>query len=360
MEQEIRKKIPITYLNIWDDYPAPLYNRPYYEACDLLMGISKQTVNINKLVLKGHEGNRIFKYIPHGKDPKVYFPLDDNDLEFVNFKKSILGDKEPKFILYFNSRNIRRKQIPDAMLAFRAFLDSIPENEAKDCYMILKTEKITDAGTDLPKVKEYLFDESYQDNIIFVDSKLSEQQLNWLYNLADVSILLTSNEGWGLANTESILAGTPIIANVTGGMQDQMRFIDNNGNWFEPDENIPSNHRGTFKKHGEWAFPVYPTSRSIQGSPPNPYIYDDRCKWEDAYERIKECYGLGREELKRRGKEGRKWATSDEAGFTSTHQAQRVMGALNELFSIWKPREKYEIVNANDYKGKFLNHKIIY
>ena len=43
MEQEIRKNIPIAYLNIWDDYPAPLYNRPYYEACDLLMGISKQT-----------------------------------------------------------------------------------------------------------------------------------------------------------------------------------------------------------------------------------------------------------------------------------------------------------------------------
>ena len=68
MEQEIRKKIPITYLNIWDDYPAPMYNKPYYEACDLLMGISKQTVNINKLVLRGHEGNRIFRYIPHGKD----------------------------------------------------------------------------------------------------------------------------------------------------------------------------------------------------------------------------------------------------------------------------------------------------
>ena len=53
-------------------------------------------------------------------------------------------------------------------------------------------------------------------------------------------------------------------------------------------------------------FQFYPTSRSIQGSPPTPYIYDDRCKWEDAYERIKECYELGREELKRRGKEGRK------------------------------------------------------
>ena len=44
MEQEIRKQIPITYLNIWDDYPAPMYNKPFYEACDLLMGISKQTV----------------------------------------------------------------------------------------------------------------------------------------------------------------------------------------------------------------------------------------------------------------------------------------------------------------------------
>ena len=52
MEQEIRKKFQLAYLNIWDDYPAPMYNKPYYEACDLLMGISKQTVNINKLVLK--------------------------------------------------------------------------------------------------------------------------------------------------------------------------------------------------------------------------------------------------------------------------------------------------------------------
>ncbi len=360
MEQEIRKKIPITYLNIWDDYPAPMYNRPYYEACDLLMGISKQTVNINKLVLKGHEGNRIFKYIPHGKDITHFFPLMDNDLDLINFKKSVFKNKDPEFVLYFNSRNIRRKQIPDAMMAFRAFLDSLPKEKAKDCYMVLKVERITNAGTDLPKVKEYLFDESYKDNVIFIDSKLTEQQLNWLYNIADVHILLSSNEGWGLANTESMLAGTPIIANVTGGMQDQMRFIDEKGKWFTPSADVPSNHRGTYKEHGEWAFPVYPTSRSIQGSPPTPYIYDDRCTWEDAFERIKECYSLGRKELKRRGLKGREWALSDEAGFTSTHQAKRVINALDELFDVWEPREKYEVINANNYKGKFLNHKIIY
>jgi hypothetical protein len=51
MEREIRKSIPICYLNIWDDVPAPMWNRPFYKSCDLLMGISKQTVNINKIVL---------------------------------------------------------------------------------------------------------------------------------------------------------------------------------------------------------------------------------------------------------------------------------------------------------------------
>ena len=66
MEAEIRKDIPIAYLNIWDDYPAPMYNKPFYEACDLLMGISKQTVNINKIVLQDVDKPRIFKYVPHG------------------------------------------------------------------------------------------------------------------------------------------------------------------------------------------------------------------------------------------------------------------------------------------------------
>ena len=30
MEREIRTKIPIFYLNIWDEYPSPLYNKFYY------------------------------------------------------------------------------------------------------------------------------------------------------------------------------------------------------------------------------------------------------------------------------------------------------------------------------------------
>jgi hypothetical protein len=139
-----------------------------------------------------------------------------------------------------------------------------------------------------------------------------------------------------------------------------MRFVDENGKWFTPSADVPSNHRGTYKEHGEWAFPVYPSSRSVQGSPPTPYIFDDRCKWEDITERLKEVYSLSPEERDRLGAKGREWAISDEAGFTSTHQANRVIEAFDELFKVWEPREKYQIINATEYKGKFLNHKIIY
>ena len=66
IENEIRKEIPIVYLNIWDDYPAPMYNKEFYESCDALFGISKQTVNINRIVLGNKANDRILKYVPHG------------------------------------------------------------------------------------------------------------------------------------------------------------------------------------------------------------------------------------------------------------------------------------------------------
>ncbi len=363
-EDDIRKKCPIAYINIWDDYPAPRYNQAYYESCDLLMGISKQTKNINELVLADCDNSkRVFKYVPHGLNHEHYFPItkDHDDYKDMKiFRNSIFKGDDVDYTLFFNSRNIRRKQIPDTMLAFRHFLDQLPKEKADKCRMILHTEVVTDHGTDLETVREYLFDEKYPKACIFSINKLDRKHLNYLYNIADAQVLLTSNEGWGLTITEAMLAGTPIIANVTGGMQDQMRFVDDKGKWYEPSPEVPSNHRGTYKEHGEWAFPVYPTSRSIQGSPPTPYIFDDRCKWEDAAERYMELYNLSREERKAKGLKGREWAISDEAGFTAERQAERVMEAFTELFKVWEPREDYEIVNAIEYTGKVLNHKIIY
>lgn len=53
LEKQIRNKIPVVYLNIWDHaVPYPMYNRPYYLSTDVLFSISKQTYNINKWVLR--------------------------------------------------------------------------------------------------------------------------------------------------------------------------------------------------------------------------------------------------------------------------------------------------------------------
>jgi hypothetical protein len=43
IEHEIRQNVPILFYAIWDDLPDPLYNRNYYESCDWIGCISRQT-----------------------------------------------------------------------------------------------------------------------------------------------------------------------------------------------------------------------------------------------------------------------------------------------------------------------------
>ena len=358
IEGEIRKQIPIVYLNIWDDYPAPMYNQAFYESCDALLAISKQTKNINELVLGDKAKNKIIEYVPHGLNQDMFKPLNKTDEKLIEFKKKLFNNKEYDFVLFFNSRNIRRKQIPDTMLAYRLFIDQLPIEKAKKCALVLHTHVVDDNGTDLAAVQELLLNGD-QYNIIFTQGTMDSNDMNLLYNCSDAQILLTNNEGWGLSLTEAILVGNPIIANVTGGMQDQMRFSIN-GKWIDFDADFPSNHNGTIKEHGEWAFPVYPTNRSIQGSPLTPYIWDDRCNAEDAAEQIMNVYNLGKEERTARGLKGREWALSDEAGFTGEKMGQRVIKTLDTLFKTWKPREKYEFINVNEVKDKIVPHKLVY
>jgi hypothetical protein len=323
------------------------------------MGISKQTVNINRLVLGDKSKSKVLRYVPHGLNHEMMKPLDKDNVDLVKFKKALFGNKEYDFVLFFNSRNIRRKQIPDTMLAYKLFIDQLPIEQAKKCAFVLHTEVVSEHGTDLEAVRELLL-EGEQYNVYFSSNRFSTEEMNLLYNCTDAQILLTSNEGWGLSLTEAILVGNPIIANVTGGMQDQMRFSNDEGGWIDFDADFPSNHNGTIKECGDWAFPVFPTNRSIVGSPQTPYIWDDRCTAEDASAQIMNAYKLGREELKRRGLEGREWALGAEAGFTGEMQGKRVIEAFTTLFNTWKPREKYELINTNEAKENVINHKILY
>ena len=359
MENQIRKDIPIVYLNIWDSLPAPMYNKEFYESCDALFGISKQTKAINEIVLGDKAKNKVIKYVPHGLNNKIFRPLDKTNEELQKFKKHLSKGQDCEFMLLFNSRNIRRKSISDTILAWKLFLDELTPEKRDKCTLVLHTEPISEHGTDLGAVIEYFFPEG-NGNVVISADKLTTEQMNMMYNCADSVILISSAEGWGLALTESLLSGTPFIANVTGGMQDQMRFEDENGNWVNFDKNIPSNHRGTYTKHGKWVLPTFPTNLSIVGSPVTPYIYDDRCSYEDVSEKIMEMYKMGNEERLERGKAGMEWALSDEAGFTSEKMSNRIIEGLDELFDTWSPREKFEFLADTDFESRVLKHEIIY
>ena len=358
-EDQIRKEIPITYLNIWDNYPAPMYNKEYYESCDLLMGISKQTVNINKLVLGDKGKNKIFKYVPHGLDNKLFDILEDNDKELISFKKKIGMNDDNKFHLLFNSRNIRRKQISNIVMAWKLFIDRLSPEEAKKCQLTLKTEAVFEHGTDLNAVVEYFCDPEICRVGIF-QHKLTTEEMNLLYNSADGVIQISNAEGWGLSLTEAMLTGTPFIAAVTGGMQDQMRFEDEKGNWIEFNGEFPSNHHGKYKKHGEWALPVYTAASTLVGSVPTPYIYDDHHNIHDVVDQIMKLYTMTHEERKSIGKKGYDWARGDEAGFTSEKMTKKVIDAFEELFQTWEPREKYSFLKDTDYEKRVLPHKLVY
>ncbi len=359
MENELRKKLPIAYLNIWDDFPAPQYNEEFYESCDALFGISKQTALINQIVLGNKADNKIIKYVPHGLDPETFYPIKNDDTELKSFNQQLFNGKSYDFVLLFNSRNVRRKNISDTILAWKVFTDGLPREKAEKCVLVLHTNPVDENGTDLPAVIEYFCEEG-RNNVLISAQRLDSKYMNYLYNIADGTVLLSTNEGWGLSLTESLLTGTPFIANVTGGMQDQMRFIDNKGNWFTPSVEIPSNHRGTFKKHGNWALPVFPSNLSLVGSVPTPYIFDDRCSFEDAALQIEKLYKMSKEQRQQIGEEGRQWALGQEAGFTSEIMSQRIIEGMDELFEKWQPRESYEFLSVNDFQPRKLKHNLIY
>ena len=359
MEGEIRKKMPMVYLNIWDDLPAPLYNRPYYESCDTLLAISKQTANINRLVLGDKAKDKVIKYVPHGINEKVFFPLPKDTPEVVAMRKQYFGDNQPEFVLFYNARNIRRKCTSDLILAYAQFCDKIGKEKAKKCALLLHTQRLDENGTDLPAVVDLFCDPEYQ-RIVFSESRYTPYQMNHLYNCVDATALISSNEGWGLSLTEAMMCGKPIIATVTGGMQDQMRFENEKGEWIDFNDKFCSNHFGTYKKHGKWAFPVYPSNMSIVGSIPTPYIFDDRADFRDIAKAIEEVYNLDKEEREKRGQAAREWVTSDESMQTATNMCKNVIDGIDETFAKWKPRKKYELIKVEKIARKKAAHPIVY
>lgn len=351
MENEIRQQIPITYLNIWDCPPPPMYNRPYYKSCDLLMNISKQTFGIVHKVLEG-QGYKDWQitYVPHGINDKKFYPIQKDSQEYskvLDLKRSFFKNTsndielESKFVFLFNSRNIRRKQIPDIILAYKKFCDKLGK-DSKNSTLVLHTQPVDENGTDLYSVIQTL---SPVLNIQFTDKMLDVDGMNILYNAADVLINISSNEGWGLSVTEAITCGKCVIVNMTGGLQDQIGLMKDDNTLVTAedykDKEWHSNHDGRYSKHGSWAIPIVPSNRSIQGSIPTPYIFDDRVKFEDVAEAMMVWYKTPKDIRIKSGLEGRQYLIDN--NMTSVGMCNNVINDITTCLNNFTARNKFTI-----------------
>jgi hypothetical protein len=348
MEHELRQSLPIFFYHIWDDLPDPKYNRNYYESCDWIGCISKQTYGITKRVYgwdkEAHwETAKDWQvsYVPHGINSELYKPADVP----TEFKQSIFGDKDYEFVLYWNNRNIRRKQPIDAMLAFEEFRKALPEDKRDSVCMLMHTNPVEEHGTDLLAVANDLMPDA---KIIFAPNRYTETELNYLYNIADVTINVASNEGFGLTTAESVMAGTPIILTVTGGLQDQCGFRERGtGKLLTADDyveigSLHSKHRKAGVVWGDWVKPIWPV-RSTTGSVPTPYIFDDRVDFEDIAPLIMDWYRIGREERKAAGLKGRKFFLG-EGKLSKEAMCDALVDGMETAFDNWKPRQKYKLI----------------
>jgi len=351
IEHEIRQHIPIMYYNIWDDLPYPHWNEPFYESCDALMNISRQTNNIVKNVLQKHpKPDWAVQWVPHGVNQKYFFPitpLHSEYKEFSEWEHNFKKTHDVDFVVFWNNRNIRRKQPADLILAFNKFCDQLPPEQSSKCALLMHTQVSDDNGTNLLAVKEALCPKY---KVLFSDQPVDQKILNYYYNLAAITTNIASNEGFGISWCESLMSGTPIINNVTGGLQDGCRFEDENGEWIEFTTEFPSNHNGTYKSHGKWCKPVFPSNRSVQGSPMTPYIFDDRADFNDVADAIKYWYDMDSSTREECGIAGHDWVAGDESNMSAKGMSKRMAECIEDCLKKWTPRKKFTTYKIEQIK----------
>jgi hypothetical protein len=135
------------------------------------------------------------------------------------------------------------------------------------------------------------------------------------------------------------MSGTPIIANVTGGLQDQMGFDYSADNYIT----FGSLHNRRIHGstiHGEWVIPVWPSAINLNGSVPTPFIFDDRVNDEETANAIGRMYEMGREERKERGLKGREFMMNN---LSNKIMCDKMIEGIEQTFENWKPRERFNL-----------------
>tara|TARA_Y100000287_G_scaffold175933_1_gene166101 strand:+ start:6636 stop:7892 length:1257 start_codon:yes stop_codon:yes gene_type:complete len=313
MEDEIRPNIPMIYYHVWDNYPYPNFNKQYYDSNDLVCTISKVTDDIVRTVSPSVKCIRI----PHTVDTQVFKNREPDDEILQEFRKQSKADG--KMVFFWNNRNARRKQSGTLIFWFKEFLDKVGHDKAM---LIMHTEPKDQNGQDL----EAIIDELGLTNgeVMLSTVKLPPLQLARFYNLADCTINISDAEGFGLSTLESLASETPVIVNMTGGLQEQV--TDDNDNWF--------------------GIGIEPCSKAIIGSQDVPYIYEDRISKEDFVKAMVEFYGMNSSEREAMGKAGREHVVKNYGMATYAGNWYQAFSYVFDNFGSWEDRKGYSTWEA--------------
>jgi len=303
MEDEVRQQCPILYWHVWDNDPSPAFNAAYYESTDFVSTLSLKTFGLlQDLEIQKEK----FNYIPHAVSPEIFKPLSEQECK--QFKVDNFGPHADKsFIAFWNNRNARRKMTGDVIASFAKFAEKVGK---RNVALAMHTAVNDPEGQNIIEVaKKFGID----DNLIISESRVLPEVLNGFYNATDCTINIANNEGFGLSTLESMMAGSPIIAQMTGGLQFQL------GDWWQDLETFNDQDylhevakRRYSNKTGTWTgIPIFPSTRSCTGSQTVPYIFDDRVSHEDVSKALLKMFEMGRKNRREIGLNASVWARTN-------------------------------------------------
>ena len=285
------------------------------------------------------EAKTIVSYVPHGVDPNMFFRFpEERSEELKAFKTNLVGDAE--FVVLFNNRNIRRKMPANVIQAFHQFAKKLPKEKQNKVCLLMHTQACDDNGTDLRAV---IRDIAPDVKIVIDETRLNIMVMNLLCNTADVVINLACAEGFGIGTLEGMMAERMMIASVIGGLQDQMGFVDEKGEYLNENihftETWGTNKDGRYTTHGEWCVPIFPKAYACIGSPPTPYIDESHVDWTEAADAIRTIYDMTPEERLRRGKLAREYCLT--GPFNTKEMCRRMMASIDYTLANWTPRKRF-------------------
>jgi len=308
IENEIRANLPMVYYHVWDNYPPPKYNKKWYDSTDVIASISKVTHDIVSKVAPDVENH----YLPHAVDGEIFKNLGEELI--TKFKEDHFGSQNERFVFFWNNRNARRKMSGSLTHWYNEFAEEVgPDNVC----LIMHTDPKDQHGSDLETlVRDFHMDDG---RLMFSNQKIPPDSLAMMYNMADCTINISDAEGFGLATLESLSCETPIIVNMTGGLQEQ---VTDGKEWF--------------------GIGIEPSSKALIGSQQVPYIYEDRISKEDFIAALHKMYNMSKKERAELGTKGRDHVLKNYNFEDYTKKWIQLMDDIHERYGSWESRKNHK------------------